>query len=699
ELSVLPNPVDFGTVYVGKTKELDVTMTNKGTSPIHVSSVTLTEGTSMFGLDTGGKVTWDLDPGGEAGFKVTYTPPLVSAGDQGKIVVDADKLDPVELLLKGRASQAPAIKLSANQVDFGEVQVGAKLDKTLTISNIGGQDLEITKIELTAGISPELDFSPKSIDPIAPGKDVTVTFSYSPVDEGTDSGGMMIECNDPDNDKLGVVISGTGVNPTLVVDPAGYDFKDVFKGATSQPASFQLSKTGSGTLQVLKIEIDPNSDPVFQVDLSGIPNGLPKNLDSPGSRIFFGATFTPAGEGMFSGNIKITTNDLDGPVKLIPLAGHGVGCPAGYWDANHDPSDGCEYGPCTKTGPEVCDKVDNDCNGQVDEGPISQLCGTPNGAAVVSCKDGACQIDACNPGQWDNNNDFSDGCEYGPCYKTALACDKKDNDCNGKIDDAPADQLCQIPQNADGVACLDGQCQVASCKDGYFDVDRAYGDGCECTQDCWGRLAQGTHVTGINCQGGNTCVLLGCEDGYYDLDKVFDTGCECFQKGTPGGRGCADAVRLPDVSDNNTPITVSSNIPWAANAWASDWFVFKAVDSRGDDNQGKDHFKVQVKFTSNPGNQYQFDLYKQKGAAIDCSKRTMLCSQQKTGDLADDHPGGGTNTEDQCNCIPSGQPLTPGRDHCDDDTAWYFLQVYRIDGVSMTCDPYVVEIRNGGGCP
>ncbi|HUJ59879.1 MAG TPA: MopE-related protein [Kofleriaceae bacterium] len=99
---------------------------------------------------------------------------------------------------------------------------------------------------------------------------------------------------------------------------------------------------------------------------------------------------------------------------------------------------------------ELCNGIDDDCDGAIDEdfnldadpqncGACNHICGaglTNGGNAVWGCSAGSCVIASCDSGYHDNNNDPSDGCEFGPCFITgAEVCDGQDNDCDGNIDE------------------------------------------------------------------------------------------------------------------------------------------------------------------------------------------------------------------------------------------------------------------------
>ena len=121
--------------------------------------------------------------------------------------------------------------------------------------------------------------------------------------------------------------------------------------------------------------------------------------------------------------------DLDGDGFGDPLATPIESCepPAGYVDNDDDCDD---RDPSTHPeATEVCDHVDNDCDGLVDEG-VREVCGV-----------GLCMREAAS---------CSGGCVPGPALEER--CNNVDDDCDGEIDEAPA---CPQGQRCVEFTCVD----------------------------------------------------------------------------------------------------------------------------------------------------------------------------------------------------------------------------------------------------
>ncbi|HEX7672202.1 MAG TPA: sialidase family protein, partial [Polyangiaceae bacterium] len=167
-----------------------------------------------------------------------------------------------------------------------------------------------------------------------------------------------------------------------------------------------------------------------------------------------------------------------------------VACKPGYVALNGTGSaGGCQY-QCTPTngGKEICDGLDNDCNGVVDD----KL--TDAGGSCTTTQPGPCAA-----GQF--------ACSGGTlkCVSTASPsreiCNGVDDDCNGKTDDGPDGTSATLP----GVGFACGVKQVGSCQFG--------------TTSC-GVLPN--KPTGIICQGEIDPIAETCNGKDDDCDGIVD---------------------------------------------------------------------------------------------------------------------------------------------------------------------------------
>ncbi len=190
-----------------------------------------------------------------------------------------------------------------------------------------------------------------------------------------------------------------------------------------------------------------------------------------------------------------------------------LSCDPGYYDIDGSPDNGCEY-KCTPTngGKEICDGIDNNCDGKIDNvdpalvtddpnvgqdcyGGTQGECAAATHKGVSKCIGGqvqCCDVDSNNvPGT--NPNLPVTGLRNGVCKggvgpfvlkpgQNSETCDGLDNDCNGIVDDNTGGAVCGVSVGncvSGTMQCISGQLKCTGSSGPQTELCNGQDDDCD----------------------------------------------------------------------------------------------------------------------------------------------------------------------------------------------------------------------------
>jgi len=182
------------------------------------------------------------------------------------------------------------------------------------------------------------------------------------------------------------------------------------------------------------------------------------------------------------------------------------GNPSDATGDGHGAADGCseQADPsCLLRCPELCNALDDDCDGASDEAENDELCLLANANSV--CVAGRCVVASCENGHVDCDGLAANGCE------ATLDSNEHCGACNVRC----------APQNAEA-SCTAGRCVLAACASAFGDCDGVASNGCErwlrSVSDCGGcNSACVLPHAQLQCTE-DGCGFLRCQPGFGDCN-------------------------------------------------------------------------------------------------------------------------------------------------------------------------------------
>ncbi len=192
-ITVSTSTLDFGTITLGQSADLPLSITNNGTVDYQITNIT--GASSPFSIIETVNYPYTLSAGTSLNLTLRYTPTQVGgSSSQLNIQTNITGLA-AAVTLTGTGAGVPAIALSPNtSLDFGTVSASSTGELSVTVSNTGTATLTLSAVSVT-GDGFSLSSSPTLPLNIAVGGSSVLQVKFTPGTESSYSGLLSVESN------------------------------------------------------------------------------------------------------------------------------------------------------------------------------------------------------------------------------------------------------------------------------------------------------------------------------------------------------------------------------------------------------------------------------------------------------------------------------------------------------------------------
>ncbi len=335
DIQVTPLDLNFPLTPAGETQIQAVTITNTGNQDLIVNTIELSQSSDPeFLLQNSPSVPLSITPQNSIEFQVEFTP-SGEATFNGTLVINSNDPDTssVQVPIEGSGFVPlfPNILVNPSSHTFSTTLIGNTVSQTLTINNLGNQQLTVSTIALSAGSDPDFQLSQvPSLPLVIPSQDFqTIQVDFTPTGVGTFNGSVTIESDDPDSPSVQIDVMGSGsvpVVPDIQVSLSEITFPSTLRGEI-QSQSISITNTGTGELEIENLEIGGSTnfwlgfenELLFPPEQSTPPN-TPIQI-APQEDFTFSVFYTSCEADSDQGTLTIQSNDPDEQGLEIEIIG------------------------------------------------------------------------------------------------------------------------------------------------------------------------------------------------------------------------------------------------------------------------------------------------------------------------------------------------------------------------------------------
>lgn len=316
-ISVNQTSMAFGAQNIGGTTPGTVVVFNSGNQPLSVNSVIFSGAAATdFSSTTVTPVT--VAAGGSVALNLVFKPSQAGMRSAVATIGSDDALQPgVQVTLSGTGI-APNIAATPLSLNFGQIRVGQNNVLTVTVHNTGTGPLTIGGLMFTGSDAPRFGVSgistPYTI--AAGGAPAQFQVTFSPSSVGVANASLVIASDDPDTGSLQLPATGEGIAPGISVSTGSLQFGGQFVNRPSQPRTFEITNTGSASMQVFALSITGSASTAFKVTQPPTPFTV-----QPGAKQTVAVTLTPNMTGEQSARLFIQNDAPNGAQAHVDLVG------------------------------------------------------------------------------------------------------------------------------------------------------------------------------------------------------------------------------------------------------------------------------------------------------------------------------------------------------------------------------------------